>query len=77
MNKRFFIDCSQRQPILTEHKDKHRFIISQCKQRQLDVLKLLYKFPTYNHRSAGLSWKSAIEKLDRLMSIMAFLSMNY
>jgi hypothetical protein len=75
--KIFFIDCSQRQPTLTEHKDKHGFIISQCKQRQLDILKLLYKLPAYNDRSAGLILKSAIEKIDRLSSTLAILSMNY
>jgi hypothetical protein len=75
--KRFFIDCSQRQPTLTQRKDKHVFIISQGKQCQLDILKLRYKFPAYNDRSAGLTWKSVIENLDRLRSTLAFLSMNY
>ena len=35
-----------------------------------DILKLMYKFPAHNDRSADLSWKSATEKLDRLRSTM-------
>jgi len=36
----------------------------------------MYKFPAYSDRSADLSWKSAIEKLDQISSTLAILIMN-
>ena len=60
----------------SKHKDKHGLIISQCKhrvwmgKRQLDILKLLYKFPANNERSRSWlklkerDWKIRTTKVD-------------
>ena len=66
--KRFFIDCSQTVHPPSEHKDKHGFITSQYKHNkrksdQLDILKLLCKFPAYNDRSR--SWFKLKERSAR------------